>query len=614
MPENASVSEASCVRPPDGGTFFLNIFLVIMVSVHFAIVFSGYGWVIVASIFFNAFLSFGVVYSIGIFFEVLIRDLGCSPSEMSIVASIAFSLQCFLGPIVSILLQRFGSRCLSVAGALLTSLSFITSAFAPNVVFLYFSLGILAGTGLALLYLPSIILTTLYFLKRRSLATALGSIGAYVGCSLLPYGLRFLISYYDWRGAMFITGGLMLNSVPICILLRPLETKVKRQLTKEESVELGESGYLLEPLTAIAESGEEITGMPSGKLEDIDENEGDNDNDSNRLELEKLIAENMAGNRSTKESEQNDDDDGSVFQPDSIADSTTPHTGANSNLQLAPELVNRLNTDELAKLLAKDSKDGGSLSSISHHKLALAERSISMFESRRMPSHDSSGSFKKSYFSRQTSNPSSRPSSRPMSPRDPKGIGKEFNFRRLMSEQVPRERSKKKERMMVDNQKLRFGRSLKNVPKDGSGNVDRMYRRQLSGFRREPSHARPSHMSSFTNVYGMPGLWEVPQEATSDGSIFISPMLATSISVVSHRSRRGTDKSSLDGSMAKEGPLSYIETEEPQSRFKEFCSFYLQYLMNPKYFAYILFNFLKGFVFHTPACKLKTHQNLLIFF
>ena len=51
----------------------------------------------------------------------------------------------FAGPIASILVNKFGCRFVTVLGTLVAALGFIISIFAPNIYFMYFSFGVVAG-------------------------------------------------------------------------------------------------------------------------------------------------------------------------------------------------------------------------------------------------------------------------------------------------------------------------------------------------------------------------------------------------------------------------------------------------------------------------------------
>lgn len=53
-----------------------------------------------------------------------------------------------LGPIASIFTNRYGCRKVTIAGTLIAAFGFIVSIFAPNIIFMYFSFGIVAGKKL----------------------------------------------------------------------------------------------------------------------------------------------------------------------------------------------------------------------------------------------------------------------------------------------------------------------------------------------------------------------------------------------------------------------------------------------------------------------------------
>jgi len=49
------------------------------------------------------------------------------------------------GPLVSVIVNRFGFRASAIAGSLMSASGFVISAFTPNVAMLYFSYSVLAG-------------------------------------------------------------------------------------------------------------------------------------------------------------------------------------------------------------------------------------------------------------------------------------------------------------------------------------------------------------------------------------------------------------------------------------------------------------------------------------
>ncbi|GFQ74861.1 monocarboxylate transporter 14 [Trichonephila clavata] len=130
-------------------------------------------------------------------------------------------------PLASGLTNRFGCRAVTIAGSILAAFGLVISIFAPNVTFLYFSIGICTGTGFGLIYLPAIVCVTCYFEKKRAFATGIAVCGSGIGTSVLAPLIEFLIVKLGWRGAMVVTAGLVLTCCVFGAFFRPLEKKPK---------------------------------------------------------------------------------------------------------------------------------------------------------------------------------------------------------------------------------------------------------------------------------------------------------------------------------------------------------------------------------------------------
>jgi len=94
-------------------------------------------------------------------------------------------------------------------------------------IILSFVFAIFAGIGLGHVYLPSIIIVSYYFQKRRAFATGVAVCGSGAGCFVLAPVGKVLLEKYRWKGAMLILSALTLNCCVFSALLRPLKP-VKR--------------------------------------------------------------------------------------------------------------------------------------------------------------------------------------------------------------------------------------------------------------------------------------------------------------------------------------------------------------------------------------------------
>ncbi|XP_053423561.1 monocarboxylate transporter 11 isoform X2 [Nycticebus coucang] len=109
-----------------------------------------------------------------------------------------------------------------MVGGVLTSLGFVFSAFARSLVHLYLGLGLLAGSGWALVFAPALGTLSRYFSRRRVLAVGLALTGNGASSLLLAPALQLLLDTFGWRGALLLLGAITLHLTPCGALLRPL--------------------------------------------------------------------------------------------------------------------------------------------------------------------------------------------------------------------------------------------------------------------------------------------------------------------------------------------------------------------------------------------------------
>lgn len=119
------------------------------------------------------------------------------------------------GPVASFLTDRYGCRKVTICGAIMASTGFIISSTANSMTVLCITFGILAGFGLSLCYVASVVIVAYYFDKKRSFATGLAVCGSGIGTFIFAPLIQLLLDEYGWRGdhsnsgrAFFEYGGL----------------------------------------------------------------------------------------------------------------------------------------------------------------------------------------------------------------------------------------------------------------------------------------------------------------------------------------------------------------------------------------------------------------------
>ncbi|XP_018324222.1 uncharacterized protein LOC108736335 isoform X2 [Agrilus planipennis] len=170
----------------------------------------------------------GITYSFGIFYDEFLEYFKEGAGKTSWVVSILVGTTFCSGPISSAFVNKYGCRAVTMAGAVLATVSMVLSCFAQNVTTLLFTIGIGTGLGFGLIYLPAIVSVTTYFEKKRSLATGIAVCGAGFGTFAFAPVITLLIQEFGWRGAMLITAGIVLECAVCGALFRPLEYEKKQ--------------------------------------------------------------------------------------------------------------------------------------------------------------------------------------------------------------------------------------------------------------------------------------------------------------------------------------------------------------------------------------------------
>ncbi|XP_008318568.2 monocarboxylate transporter 2-like [Cynoglossus semilaevis] len=188
----------------------------------------GWGWMVVL----GAHISIGFAYStpkvLSIFFKAIQEDLKASSSKIAWISSIMLAAMYAGGPVSSMLVNRFGSRPMVILGGLLCGVSMVAASFGNSIVYIYFFIGIIGGSGLCLNLNASLTIISKYFLDRRPLANGLAMAGSPVFLCIVAPLNQYLLDKFGWRGSLLILGGLMLNCCVAGALMRPVTLACKR--------------------------------------------------------------------------------------------------------------------------------------------------------------------------------------------------------------------------------------------------------------------------------------------------------------------------------------------------------------------------------------------------
>ncbi|XP_054466013.1 monocarboxylate transporter 1-like [Anoplopoma fimbria] len=193
----------------------------------------GWGWAVVLGAFISIGFSYAFPKSITVFFKEIEVIFDATPSQVSWISSIMLAVMYAGGPISSILVNKYGSRPIMMAGGCLAGSGLVAASFCNTVGQLYFFIGVVGGLGLAFNLNPALTMIGKYFFLRRPIANGLAMAGSPVFLSTLAPLNSWLYDEFGWRGSFLILGGLLLNCCVAGSLMRPLGPKA--QLPKPDA-------------------------------------------------------------------------------------------------------------------------------------------------------------------------------------------------------------------------------------------------------------------------------------------------------------------------------------------------------------------------------------------
>uniref|UniRef100_A0A182VVK6 Major facilitator superfamily (MFS) profile domain-containing protein n=1 Tax=Anopheles minimus TaxID=112268 RepID=A0A182VVK6_9DIPT len=217
----------------------------------------GWGWMVVLASFSIHIITDGLTYSFGIFYSEFLTYFNEGKGYTAWIASILVGVTLCSGPISSSLVNRYGCRAVTIAGALLASASLAVSMYATSVFMLFITIGVGTGLGLGLIYLPAIVSVTMYFERLRSLATGIAVCGSGLGTSIFAPLTEVLIKKFQWQGALLAIAGIVLICVLFGLMFRPLEHEPSagRELQELPQHSSADQSNSLKPTAANANEG-----------------------------------------------------------------------------------------------------------------------------------------------------------------------------------------------------------------------------------------------------------------------------------------------------------------------------------------------------------------------
>ncbi|MFC1913048.1 MFS transporter [Chloroflexota bacterium] len=165
-----------------------------------------YGYIIVLLACIILAITWGSMYSFGIFFKPVLLEFGWTRATVSGAYSLAFFLNGFLGIFIGRFTDKFGPRIVVTICGILLATGYLLTSQIGAVWHLYLFYGVLVGIGSSGAYIPAVSTVARWFVKRRGLITGVTMASVGLGTLIVPPITNLLISNYGWRTSFIIIG------------------------------------------------------------------------------------------------------------------------------------------------------------------------------------------------------------------------------------------------------------------------------------------------------------------------------------------------------------------------------------------------------------------------
>ncbi|XP_061171701.1 uncharacterized protein LOC133181179 [Saccostrea echinata] len=197
-----------------------------------------YGWVVVLAAAVIRILVYGISYTSGVVYVVILENFKTGAAETSWISSLITAMTFLITPLAGVLVNKFGWRVVTFCGGLMTCGGLLLSTLSTNLILLCLFYGVMTGAGCGIAYMSGSLAVPKYFQHKKiqNLAVGLASAGGGVGAFIFPPVVRYLDYEYGWKGMFMILGGIALHMCVFGLLYRPIpNTDENENPTKKKS-------------------------------------------------------------------------------------------------------------------------------------------------------------------------------------------------------------------------------------------------------------------------------------------------------------------------------------------------------------------------------------------
>ena len=179
-----------------------------------------YGWYVVATCIFLAFITVGARNSFGIFVIPMSEHFDWNRGTISIAASLGFLVNGLSQPFLGRIFDRVGGRQVILISLAIVGLATIVLSLTFHILFIIFMFGFISATAISGTSLTNTgALLAKWFHRKRATVIGLNASGAALGGLLLVPFAMYLLQATNWRVTWIVLGLLvLLVALPLAFL------------------------------------------------------------------------------------------------------------------------------------------------------------------------------------------------------------------------------------------------------------------------------------------------------------------------------------------------------------------------------------------------------------
>jgi MFS family permease len=165
-----------------------------------------YGWVMVAIGALMGCVAVGALMSLAVFLAPITEATGWSRTGVSSAMTVSFLVMGVAGFAWGALSDRFGTRPVVLAGAVILGLGLVLASRATSQLGFVLAYGVLVGLASGSFFVPMMSVVAAWLPRRTALAVSLASMGVGVAPMTISPFAAWLLQTTDWRSAQLMIG------------------------------------------------------------------------------------------------------------------------------------------------------------------------------------------------------------------------------------------------------------------------------------------------------------------------------------------------------------------------------------------------------------------------